>query len=92
MHACVQVAAIGRLWFLFGETLVEAGPTHSESGALLELEVESPNDTAARCWDAGYTVRVLHNGIPGSLAVIDPFGRQIALVSRRAAFDNVETG
>lgn len=76
-------ATIGRLWFLFGETLVEAGPSICELGDVLEVEVDSPNDAAARCWDAGYTVRLLRTGGAGSLSVIDPFGRMVALVPRR---------
>jgi hypothetical protein len=57
---------------------------------MLEVEVESPSDTAARCWDAGYTVQLLKNRAPGALSVFDPFGRQIALVERRAPADAQE--
>ena len=85
-------AGFGRLWFLFGETLVEAGPMLGESRGMIEVEVDSPNDTAARCWDAGYTVRPLKNGTPGALSVIDPFGRQVVLLTARRAYDAGEAG
>ena len=76
-------ATIGLLWFLFGATLVEAGPGICDLHDVLEVEVDSPNDSAARCWDAGYTVRLLRNGGAGTLSAIDPFGRVVALVPRR---------
>jgi catechol 2,3-dioxygenase-like lactoylglutathione lyase family enzyme len=69
------------LSFLVGDTLVEAGPMHDENGAMLELEVDDPNDVAARCWDAGFTVRLISRRGEAGISVIDPFGRQIALVS-----------
>lgn len=72
--------AIGRLYFLFDRSLVEVGPARNDV-ELLELGVDSPYDLAARCWDAGYTVRLLEQ--PGAIAVIDPFGRAVLLRSRR---------
>lgn len=72
--------AIGRLYFLFDRSLVEVGPARSDV-EMLELGVDSPYDVAARCWDAGYTVRLLEQ--PGAIAVIDPFGRAVVLRSRR---------
>jgi catechol 2,3-dioxygenase-like lactoylglutathione lyase family enzyme len=85
-------AGFGRLWFLLGETLVEAGPTRGGTPEVVEVEVASPNDTAARCWDAGYTVQLSKHGTSGGLSVIDPFGRPIALVSRRSALDAEAAG
>ena len=72
--------AIGKLYFLFDRNLVEAGPARGDVETL-ELGVDSPYDVAARCWDAGYTVRLLEQ--PGAIAVIDPFGRAVLLRSRR---------
>lgn len=74
--------AVGRLYFLFDQSIVEIDPSRSDMESL-ELAVESPNDVAARCWDAGYTVRLLANERPGALVVVDPFGRAVLLRSRR---------
>ncbi|HKN65528.1 MAG TPA: hypothetical protein VJW73_04590 [Gemmatimonadaceae bacterium] len=74
--------AIGRLYFLFEQHIVEVGPVRSDVEPF-ELAVDSPHDVAARCWDAGYTVRLLASEPRGALAVVDPFGRAIQLRSRR---------
>lgn len=74
--------AIGRLYFLFEKSLVEVGPARSDE-EMVELGVDSPYNVAARCWDAGYTVRLLPNERPGALAVVDPFGRAVLLTSRQ---------
>ena len=73
---------IGKLYFLFDQSIVEVGPARSDVESV-EVAVESPNDVAARCWDAGYTVRLLGNERPGALVVVDPFGRAVLLRSRR---------
>ena len=73
---------VGKLYFLFEQSIVEVGPARSDVESL-ELPVDSPNDVAARCWDAGYTVRLLGNERPGALVVVDPFGRAVLLRSRR---------
>lgn len=75
--------AIGRLYFLFDRDLVEVGPARSDV-EMLELGVDAPYDVAARCWDAGYTVRLLASERPGAIAVIDPFDRAILLTPRRS--------
>jgi catechol 2,3-dioxygenase-like lactoylglutathione lyase family enzyme len=76
----VPAAAARELWFLVGRALVKTGPQVRGGSARIALWVEAAEDTAARCWDAGFTVRV-HPGEPGSpeLTVIDPFGLEIAL-------------
>ena len=80
--------AIGRLYFLFDRSLVEVGPARSDVETL-ELVVDSPYDVAARCWDAGHTVRLLEQ--PGAIAVIDPFDRAIVLkpAGRAAALGTI---
>ena len=73
------------LWFLVGGTLVEVGADAGAAvPAAIALEVDSPDDVAERCWDAGFTVRLRHDGIrPAEVSVVDPFGRRIDLISRR---------
>lgn len=73
---------MGTLHFLIDQTLVEVAPVRSDAETI-ELPVDSPNEVAARCWDAGYTIRLPANERPGALAVIDPFGRAIILKARR---------
>lgn len=73
---------IGKLYFLFDQSIVEVGPARSDVESV-DVAVDSPNDVAARCWDAGYTVRLLGNERPGALVVVDPFGRAVLLRSRR---------
>ena len=72
--------AIGKLYFLFDRSVVEVGPARSDV-EMVELGVDSPYDIAAKCWDAGFTVRLPEQ--PGAIAVIDPFGRAVLLRSRR---------
>lgn len=76
-------AGAGRLWFLFGETLIETGPIRDGGADPIEIGMDAPNDAAARCWDAGYTVRLLKRESAVMLSVIDPFGRQIVLAPAR---------
>jgi hypothetical protein len=75
-------AGRGRLWFLLDGTLVEVGPHRGKASEILELTVESPNEVVERCWDAGYTVRLLGDADIGAMQVIDPFGRTIMLLPR----------
>jgi catechol 2,3-dioxygenase-like lactoylglutathione lyase family enzyme len=69
-----------RLWFRIEEVLVETGPgTHG--GAPVLLHVDDPLAVAERCWDAGFTVRLLDPPFgDATVAVIDPFGQPLHLV------------
>jgi len=68
-----------RLWFRIDEVLVETGPGF-DGGAPVLLHVEDPLAVAERCWDAGFTVRLLDPPFGhATIAVTDPFGRQVNL-------------
>ena len=69
-----------RLWFRIEEVLVETGPfTHG--GAPVLLHVDDPLEVAERCWDAGFTVRLLDPPFgDATVAVMDPFGQELHLV------------
>ena len=71
----------GRLWFEVGNTVIETGPQFRDARARMVFAAEVVEDMAIRCWDAGFSVlvRERRGGRP-SLALIDPFGRQIDLV------------
>jgi catechol 2,3-dioxygenase-like lactoylglutathione lyase family enzyme len=73
-------AADGGLWFLVGGTLVEVRADPAHAAAAIVLDVDAPDEVAARCWGAGSTVRV-HDDASGQvvLSVLDPFGREIVL-------------
>lgn len=75
-----------RLWFRIEEVLVETGPgTHG--GAPVLLHVDDPLEVAERCWDAGFTVRLLDPPFGDAIvSVTDPFGQPVHLV--RAACDD----
>jgi len=71
------------LWFLVGGALIEVGPEVRSATTPIVLGPEGPGAAAARCWDASFTVRVLPaEGGTEQLSLVDPFGRQIDLVSR----------
>jgi hypothetical protein len=73
------------LWFLVGDTLVEVDPAPRAAPAPVEVAVDSPNEIAERCWNAGYTVRLRDPGADDSCSefvITDPFGRSITLTSR----------
>jgi catechol 2,3-dioxygenase-like lactoylglutathione lyase family enzyme len=71
-----------RLWFLVSGALIETGPEFRNTRVRVLLGAEYADDLAARCWDAGFTVQV-DPGPAGraTLTLVDPFGRQIDLVS-----------
>ena len=76
-----RTAPANELWFVVGGVLIETGPgAHTEWGRVA-IEVENPEDVAAKCWDGGFTVRT-EGGAPCSprLTLVDPFGLEIALV------------
>jgi hypothetical protein len=80
-----RAEAPGSLWFLIGGTLVEVSADPGAIRTAITLAVDAPYDVAERCWDAGFTVRLRHNGPrPADVSVVDPFGRRIDLTSRHA--------
>lgn len=68
-----------RLWYRVYDGLIETGLGIQEEAAVL-LHVDDPLAIAERCWDAGFSVRMLDRP-PGDaiISVTDPFGRQIEL-------------
>ena len=69
-----------RLWFRVYDGLIETGPGIHEEDPVL-LHVDDPLGVAERCWDAGFSVRLLERPFgDATIAVTDPFGRQIELV------------
>jgi hypothetical protein len=72
-----------RLFFLVGHSLIETGPGVPAIRAPSVIFVDEVEETAARCWDAGFTVDLSFDAsaLP-SFTLIDPFGRQIELVQR----------
>lgn len=69
-----------RLWFRIDDVLVETGPD-CHDGAPVLLPVDDPLAVAERCWDAGFTVRLLDPPFGNAtVSVTDPFGRQVNLV------------
>jgi len=75
-----------RLWFRIDDVLIETGPSF-HGGPPVLLHVDDPLAVAERCWDAGFTVRLLDPPFGrATISVMDPFGRQLTLV--RAAHDD----
>jgi hypothetical protein len=69
------------LWFMVRGALIETGYERRDQSARIALRVKNPEEIAARCWDAGYTV-LMHEeetSAPGALAILDPFGLRIDL-------------
>ena len=72
------------LWFLVGGTLIEVGSEVRDADAPVVLDVDDPEEVAARSWDAGYSVRVRETATGGvPISVIGPFGRRIDLAAAR---------
>ena len=74
-------AESGTLSFIVSGQRVDVRPNTPVDHTPLILSVGNPQRLAERCWDAGFSVHV-DNDTAGSpaVAVIDPFGRRIALV------------
>jgi len=74
------------LSFIVEGTRIDVGRNAADDGAPIVLSVLDPAAVAARCWDAGHTVRVELGDDQSAeeretvVSVIDPFGRQIDLV------------
>lgn len=69
-----------RLWYHVEDALIETGPgIHAEDSVL--VHVDDPLAIAERCWDAGFSVRLLDRPFgDATISLTDPFGRRIELV------------
>ena len=79
-----RTAPADELWFVVEGVLIETGPgAHTEWGRMT-IEVENPEEVAAKCWDGGFTVRTEEaESWSPRLTLVDPFGLEIALVPKR---------
>jgi hypothetical protein len=64
---------------LVGHDLVTAGPGAAEKR--IALVVDDAIASAARCWDAGFEVRVHGAGDAMTIVVIDSFDLEVELIS-----------
>ena len=64
---------------LVGEALVTTGP--GIAGDRVTLVVDDALAIAERCWDAGFEVRVRGAADETTIVVIDPFDRELEVVS-----------
>ena len=69
--------------FLVGEELVITGPGIVKDR--VTLLVDDALAIAERCWDAGFEVRVHGAADATSVVVIDPFDRELEVISSRSA-------
>jgi hypothetical protein len=67
------------LSFRVGGELVTTGPVVKRERR--RLVVDDAVAIAARCWDAGFTVRVRGSAAATTIAVVDPFDLELELVS-----------
>lgn len=75
-----QIANAGEaLSFRVGGELVTTGPVMTRER--IRLVVDDAVAIAARCWDAGFTVRVRESADAVTIAVVDPFDLELELVS-----------
>jgi hypothetical protein len=71
----------GGLSFIVEGTRIDVSTNAAADSEPFVLTVSDPAALAERCWDAGYSVRVGHDGETSpTVSVIDPFGRRIELV------------
>ena len=70
----------GSLSFIVEGSRIDVSTSAAGDSEPVLLSVANPNQLAERCWDAGYSVRVDHDGTGTTMSVIDPFGRRIELV------------
>lgn len=66
----------GALRFLVAGVAVETGAMRHDTTTPVVLRVRDPENLAARCWNAGYTVFV--DDAVG-VGIVDPFGLRIEL-------------
>ena len=69
--------------FIVGEELVITGPGVVDDR--VTLVVDDALAIAERCWDAGFEVRVHGAAGATSVVVIDPFDRELEVISSRSA-------
>jgi hypothetical protein len=69
----------GVLCFRVGTHLVTTGP--AAKGRRITLVVDDAVAIAERCWDAGFTVRIRDSTDATTIAVIDPFALELALLT-----------
>jgi hypothetical protein len=65
--------------FLIGEELVTTGPGVADDR--VTLVVDDALAIAERCWDAGFEVRVRGSADATTIVVIDPFDRELEVIS-----------
>jgi hypothetical protein len=69
----------GSLSFVVEGARIDVSTNAAGDSEPVVLSVANPDALAERCWDAGYNVRVDHDGTGVTMSVIDPFGRRIEL-------------
>ena len=69
----------GMFRFLVGEELVTTGPGLADDP--VTLVVDDALAIAERCWDAGFEVRVRDGADATTIVVIDPFDRELEVIS-----------
>ena len=79
----------GLIRFRIGGELVTTGPGGMHDR--VTLLVDDVVTVAVRCWDAGFTVRVRESADAVAIAVVDPFERELELVSRNDGGREVRT-
>lgn len=67
------------LSFRVGGAVVTTGTVMTRERT--RLVVDDAVAVAARCWDAGFTVRVRESGDATTIAVVDPFDLEVELVA-----------
>ena len=65
--------------FLVGQELVTTGPGVADDR--VTLVVDDALAVAERCWDAGFEVRVHGGADATTIVVIDPFDRELEVIS-----------
>lgn len=56
------------------------------------LVVDDALAIAERCWDAGFEVRVREGADQTTVVVIDPFGRELEVISRTVQHERRASG
>jgi hypothetical protein len=72
-------------YFLVADTLIDLDQADRRAAGTVTLEVDSPNDIAEQCWNAGYTVRPHDDDTDercSAFLITDAFGRSILLTPR----------
>ena len=81
------------LQFLVAGTIIEVCPDLGSAVPHVVLTVDDPDLWAQRCWNSGFTVRVLDDETGRApVSVIDPFGRRVDLVTRASSATVTNSG